>query len=119
MKTATDLIERILDAAEERHPKVKIVSRHDYVHKTTGEKFGPLGIPFGMNRADLELGPAYWVFQASNGTTVGVRYNSEGAAIEARENYRLNRRNEFKMALEAMSEEEIESQANYWLGEDH
>lgn len=110
-------IERILDAADARAPKADIVSRHDYVHRETGQKFGAFGIPFSVSRDDLDPGPTYWVFQASDGTTYGNRYDTEQAANDKKEFYRLRARAAFETALGNMTDDEIDRQAAYWLGD--
>ena len=111
--TATELVEQIVAAAH--RPVPRIVPSFHFVHKPTGREFSPYGVPLGIQIEDCERILKGYVYQDSDGTRYGKRFASEEEARQASQDYRASQDEEFRAALLAMTAEQLQAQAAYWL----
>src|SRR5262245_3782913 len=106
-------IERIVEAA--RKQPLKVVESAEWL-ATNGKWYKPQGVPWGVQLTDEKRVVGY-AYQTPEGTTVGTRYPTREAAEEAQRK-RLDATDaEFRQALQEMTPEEIQRQADYWLKE--
>ena len=72
------------------------------------------GFPNGVTATGRYSEP-FFVFQTREGTTVGQRYATEQEAMDANERHAKRAEDEMRAALERMTPEEVQRQADYWL----
>lgn len=105
------LIAGILAAA--RKPVPQIVPRVKLLC-SDGQWRYPLGIPWGVTTTGEKMTSGY-AYLASNGTTYGTLWTSVEAGVKAWEANQDKHEAEFRQILEAASDDELQSHADYWL----
>lgn len=110
--TQHDLIERIVTAARNRKPHLRIVARRCWINPETGATVSALAMDRARDGWERRL---YWCFEMPDGTTCGKQFPTEA---DARADYqqRLDAADaEFRAALAIMSAADLAKQAECWL----
>ena len=110
-----DTITAIVAAA--RRPMDEAVEVKMMRHKVTRKTCSIFGMPFNYNPDDYEMFTAGWAWMDKNGTTYGTRAATREALVAAAVANRDRNDAEFRATLEAMSDEEVQAQAEYWTKE--
>lgn len=100
----------ILTAARKRMPE--IVERRE-LEATDGNFYSPFGIPLGVEMTGKTRIAGY-VFRSNDGSTYGKRHSTRAAAEQCWNESEDKKSNEFAEQLVQMSDEEINSQFEYW-----
>lgn len=98
-KTTQELINLVSEAS--RRPCPPIVFRRSLKH-LNGEY-------------TMEIESEYFVYESNEGTTYGKRFSSVEEAKESHKKFSDKQVKEFKSKLLEMNEEQLNSQAKYWL----
>lgn len=107
------LIERILDAADNRKRSLFSIVQRNQLLGSDGQWYGGGGFPLGVKWTG-ESQP-YWVCQNRDGTTYGKRYASEAEAKSEIAKSMAAAREEFRKELAQMTQARLHDQADYWL----
>lgn len=85
-------------------------------HKQTGKQYSPFGMPFNFNPNDYQHVSVGFVFRSKDGTTYGSRHATKEAAQAKHDLWESEKAADFRKELEKMSDDALQSQADYWLG---
>ena len=113
-KTKDETIQAIL-AVEEACERIRFKPVERFELLGTDGKWYAGSIPLGVHYADQRR--PYWVLQARDGCTVGVRHTTEAALIETLNKNIAGRRAEFESQLRNMNAKQLAEQSAYWLKE--
>lgn len=111
--TRQQKINAILDAAQK--PLPEIAKRYTLRDTESGRVYqSTMMVPYGR-AGHMERHKAYYVLTDRDGSAYGTRHKTREAAKAEAKRHQQNSREEFRRALVAMTDEQIEQQAEYWL----
>jgi hypothetical protein len=110
---SAELIEQIVTAA--RRPMMEIAQRRESKY-TDGQFHSPFGVPWGV-KATGEVGPWFYVPMARDGTTYGPRCDTREELEAHLLKVQQRQDAEFRSELLKMDNDQLQSQAAYWLRE--
>jgi len=115
MNTKEQLILAILEAS--RCPCPDVVPAIRMQHKVTGKQHSIFGMPFGYKSEDYETVTIGYVFRDKSGTTYGNVSKTPQERKASHEELENAKATSFINELQKMTNEQFQSQVNYWLKE--